>query len=321
MGDTDQGGPVTDERVNVARIIDGHDGARAALDQPQPDDHLRRAGRPVPRRCAAAWPRLGVGRRRPRRRRSAATATRSSSPTSPSSASAPSPSRSTRPARRPSCSASWPPSTPSPSSSTAARPVTWRRVDRAALADDPARHHRRRRRHRRRASRSTSCSAASRCPSPASHPDHVAALMFTSGTAGSPRAAMLTHGNLLANIEQARSVPDRVSATDVVYGVIPAYHIFGLNVVLGLSLSVGRDHRARPALRSGDGAGVDPRPQGDGDPRHAVDVGRLRPLRRGAGRRLRHGAPGAVRRGEAAGGGVRAAAAERSASASPRATA
>ncbi len=70
-------------------------------------------------------------------------------------------------------------------------------------------------------------------------PDHLAALMFTSGTAGSPRAAMLTHGNLLSNITQAQSVPDRVSATDVVYGVIPAYHIFGLNVVLGLSLSVG----------------------------------------------------------------------------------
>ena len=36
-------------------------------------------------------------------------------------------------------------------------------------------------------------------------PDHLAVLMFTSGTAGAPRAAMLTHGNLLSNIEQARS--------------------------------------------------------------------------------------------------------------------
>ncbi len=70
-------------------------------------------------------------------------------------------------------------------------------------------------------------------------PDHLAVLLFTSGTAGSPRAAMLTHGNLLANIEQAASVPDRVVQGDVVYGVIPPYHIFGLNVVLGLSLSAG----------------------------------------------------------------------------------
>lgn len=69
--------------------------------------------------------------------------------------------------------------------------------------------------------------------------DHVAALMFTSGTAGPPRAAMLSHGNLLANIDQSRSARDRTSADDVVYGVLPLFHIFGLNVVLGLSLSVG----------------------------------------------------------------------------------
>ena len=69
--------------------------------------------------------------------------------------------------------------------------------------------------------------------------DHLAVLMFTSGTAGAARAAMLTHGNLLANIAQARSVTTRVSPGDVVYGVIPSYHIFGLNVVVGFSLAVG----------------------------------------------------------------------------------
>jgi long-chain acyl-CoA synthetase len=70
-------------------------------------------------------------------------------------------------------------------------------------------------------------------------PDHLAVLMFTSGTAGAPRAAMLTHGNLLANIVQSRSVPRRVAPADVVYGVIPSYHIFGLNVVVGVSLAAG----------------------------------------------------------------------------------
>jgi long-chain acyl-CoA synthetase len=70
-------------------------------------------------------------------------------------------------------------------------------------------------------------------------PDHLAALMFTSGTAGAPRAAMLTHGNLLSNIDQARSVTSRVAPGDVVYGVIPAYHIFGLNVVVTFSLAMG----------------------------------------------------------------------------------
>jgi len=68
---------------------------------------------------------------------------------------------------------------------------------------------------------------------------HLAVLMFTSGTAGAPRAAMLTHGNLLANLDQARSTIDRIGPEDVVYGVVPLFHIFGLNVVLGLSLAAG----------------------------------------------------------------------------------
>ena len=65
-------------------------------------------------------------------------------------------------------------------------------------------------------------------------PDDLAVLIFTSGTAGTPRAAMLSHGNLLANIEQSRSDPGERSADDVVFGVLPLFHIFGLNVVLGI---------------------------------------------------------------------------------------
>ncbi|MEZ5223077.1 MAG: AMP-binding protein [Ilumatobacteraceae bacterium] len=70
-------------------------------------------------------------------------------------------------------------------------------------------------------------------------PDTLAALMFTSGTAGAPRAAMLTHGNLLANLEQGGTAVSRIEPGDVVYGVLPLFHIFGLNVVLGLSLLRG----------------------------------------------------------------------------------
>jgi long-chain acyl-CoA synthetase len=69
--------------------------------------------------------------------------------------------------------------------------------------------------------------------------DHLAVLIFTSGTAGSPRAAMLTHGNLLSNIEQGLSATGHFNGDDVIYGVLPLFHIFGLNVVLGLGLRVG----------------------------------------------------------------------------------
>ena len=71
-------------------------------------------------------------------------------------------------------------------------------------------------------------------------PEDLAVLIFTSGTAGLPRAAMLTHGNLLSNIEQAQSDPARRrSPDDVVLGILPLFHIFGLNVVLGATLAVG----------------------------------------------------------------------------------
>lgn len=70
-------------------------------------------------------------------------------------------------------------------------------------------------------------------------PGAVAALLFTSGTAGSPKAAMLTHGNLLANIEQGRKSRGALAGSDVVFGVLPLFHIFGLNVVLGLTLAAG----------------------------------------------------------------------------------
>ena len=70
--------------------------------------------------------------------------------------------------------------------------------------------------------------------------DDLAVLMFTSGTAGAPKAAMLTHGNLLANLQQCQAHPGRQQTPDdVVFGVLPLFHIFGLNVVLGLTFVAG----------------------------------------------------------------------------------
>ncbi len=67
-----------------------------------------------------------------------------------------------------------------------------------------------------------------------------AVLMFTSGTAGSPRAAILTHGNLYSNLRQIQGHEGRhQQVDDVSFGVLPLFHIFGLNVVLGLTLHTG----------------------------------------------------------------------------------
>ena len=67
-----------------------------------------------------------------------------------------------------------------------------------------------------------------------------AVLLFTSGTAGSPRAASLTHGNLIANLRQMLAVPGMMlGESDVGLAAVPLFHVFGLNVVLGLTLATG----------------------------------------------------------------------------------
>jgi long-chain acyl-CoA synthetase len=68
----------------------------------------------------------------------------------------------------------------------------------------------------------------------------VAVLLFTAGTAGAPKAAMLTHGNLASNIRQVLDHPGlALNAGDVSLGVLPLFHVFGLNAVLGIGLAAG----------------------------------------------------------------------------------
>jgi long-chain acyl-CoA synthetase len=68
----------------------------------------------------------------------------------------------------------------------------------------------------------------------------LAVLLYTSGTSGRPRAAMLTHRALLANIEQTAAVrPPMLHGDDVVFGVLPMFHVYGLNAVLGQVLRQG----------------------------------------------------------------------------------
>lgn len=80
---------------------------------------------------------------------------------------------------------------------------------------------------------------------PLQDPERLACLLYTSGTSGRPRAAMLSHRALLANIEQVAQVePPMMHGDDVVLGVLPLFHVYGLNAVLG---GVVR-HRAKLVL-------------------------------------------------------------------------
>jgi len=70
--------------------------------------------------------------------------------------------------------------------------------------------------------------------------DDPAVLLFTSGTAGFPKAAVLTHGSLRANIEQIElAVGVAARPEDVGILLVPPFHVFGLNAVLGVQLYAG----------------------------------------------------------------------------------
>jgi acyl-CoA synthetase (AMP-forming)/AMP-acid ligase II len=66
----------------------------------------------------------------------------------------------------------------------------------------------------------------------------VAALPFSSGTTGLPKGVMLTHRNLVANLEQNR-VGWPITSADVLAAALPFFHIYGLIIILNTGLLAG----------------------------------------------------------------------------------
>ena len=82
-----------------------------------------------------------------------------------------------------------------------------------------------------------------RLPSPpadAEPPEPCAVICYTSGTTGRPKGARLTHANLLANLESFSDLPLlTLNGDDVLLGLLPFFHVFGLNVVLNAAARHG----------------------------------------------------------------------------------
>ena len=68
--------------------------------------------------------------------------------------------------------------------------------------------------------------------------DDLAALLYTSGTTGRSKGAMLTHGNLLSNAETLVQLW-QFTSTDTLIHALPIYHVHGLFVATNVMLLAG----------------------------------------------------------------------------------
>jgi len=70
--------------------------------------------------------------------------------------------------------------------------------------------------------------------------DDTAIICYTSGTTGNPKGAMLSHRNLLANLDQVLACQRTdIRPGDVGLVVLPLFHIYGMNMVLNLGTKLG----------------------------------------------------------------------------------
>lgn len=88
--------------------------------------------------------------------------------------------------------------------------------------------------------------------------DDLAAIVYTSGTTGRSKGAMLSHGNLASN---ARTLVDawRFTADDVLIHALPIYHVHGLFVGINVLLMCGGSMLFEPKFDAGRILGLMPR--------------------------------------------------------------
>ena len=73
-------------------------------------------------------------------------------------------------------------------------------------------------------------------------PDDVALFQYTGGTTGLPKAAMLTHRNLVANTVQISSwMPHAKPGQEKVMAAIPFFHVYGMTVAMIYGIYIGAE--------------------------------------------------------------------------------
>ncbi|MGX9135500.1 AMP-binding protein [Rummeliibacillus sp. JY-2-4R] len=70
--------------------------------------------------------------------------------------------------------------------------------------------------------------------------DDIALLQYTGGTTGFPKGVMLTHKNLSTNVQMCSAwMSECIPGEEVVMGVLPFFHVYGMTTVLLLSVMRG----------------------------------------------------------------------------------
>lgn len=93
---------------------------------------------------------------------------------------------------------------------------------------------------------------AAELPPPAD-PGSLAVLQYTGGTTGTPKGAMLTHRNLVANAYQCQVwLADVQMEGHRVLGVLPFFHVFGMTAAMNLGLLDGGEIDLVPRWKTDD---------------------------------------------------------------------
>lgn len=70
--------------------------------------------------------------------------------------------------------------------------------------------------------------------------EDIALLQYTGGTTGFPKGVMLTHKNLVSNVQMCSAwMSECVPGKEVIMGILPFFHVYGMTTVLLLSVMRG----------------------------------------------------------------------------------
>ena len=83
--------------------------------------------------------------------------------------------------------------------------------------------------------------------------EDLALLQYTGGTTGKPKGVMLTHYNLVVNVQMCTAwITKAEQDKEVVMGVLPFFHVYGMTTVMNLSIMYGAKMILLPKFDAGE---------------------------------------------------------------------